>query len=132
MIAPSPGRTLKTLVVDDNRDAATSLGVLMGHWGHNVRVAFSGLEALDAVISFRPELILLDIEMPIMHGGQLAETMRHLPELNRSLIVALTGTDPADGRLCSYRRFFDDYLIKPCNLQRLKLLLARASLRPLA
>jgi two-component system, sensor histidine kinase len=127
MIAPSPERMLNALVVDDNRDAATSLGVLLGLWGHNVRVAFSGPEALEAVISFGPEFILLDIEMPIMHGDQLAETLRQLPTLNRSLIVALSGTNPADGRMSSHRNFFDDYLMKPCNLQSLKHLLARAS-----
>jgi CheY-like chemotaxis protein len=130
MIAPSSGRMLKVLVVDDNRDAAATLAILLRLWGHDVRVAFSGLEALQTAIVFRPEFMLLDVEMPIMHGGKLAETIRQLPELNRPVIVALSGTDPTDGRLDACRNLFDEYLIKPYHLQRLQHLLAGAPQRP--
>jgi CheY-like chemotaxis protein len=122
---PATTHPLRILVVDDNRDAATALAILLRLWGHDVRTAFRGIDAVVVAPSFHPDLILLDIEMPHMHGGMVAEYLRQMPELERSTIIAVSGTDPLDDRLDGYRSVFDDYILKPYNLQRLERLLAR-------
>jgi CheY-like chemotaxis protein len=121
-------RLLKILVVDDNRDAAATLGTLLQLWGHEVCVTTSGEEALNAAPSFLPDLVLLDVEMPKMQGGKIAEALREMQELKWTSIVAISGTDPEDSRLRSYRFLFDDYLIKPYNLERLERLLGSYAL----
>ena len=121
-------RMLKILVVDDNRDAAATLGTLLRLWGHEVCVTTNGAEALTAAPSFLPDLVLLDVEMPKMHGGKVAEALREMPELKWTSIVAISGTDPEDSRLQSYRFLFDNYLIKPYNLERLERLVGSSAL----
>lgn len=111
---------LKILIVDDNADAASTLASLLRLWGHDVQVCYSGLEALKVAPSFGPDLIFLDMQMPEMHGGEVAEAVRSLPALGHSRIVALSANDPDDSRFDGYRRLFDDYVIKPCNLQDLE------------
>jgi CheY-like chemotaxis protein len=121
----STTRPLRILVVDDNRDAAAALAILLRLWGNEVRTVLRGSDALVLAPSFRPDFILLDIEMPHMHGGMVAQYLRQMPELERSVIIAVSGTDPLDDRLDGYRSLFDDYIMKPYNLQRLEHLLAR-------
>ena len=94
------------------------------HWGHEVQVARSGVEALERAPCFLPQVVLLDIEMPWMHGGEIARRLRRLPGLGQVWIVATSGTDLQDERLAGYEREFDDYLPKPYNLERLERLLA--------
>lgn len=115
---------MRILIVDDNRDAATALAILLKLWGHDVRTALRGSDALVLAPLCRPDLVLLDIEMPHMHGGMVAQRLREMPELEDSTIVAVSGTDPLDDRLNGYRSLFDDYIMKPYNLQRLEDLLA--------
>jgi CheY-like chemotaxis protein len=117
-------RMLRVLVVDDYPDAAATLRILLGLWGHEVQTAGSGAEALAAAAAFRPDVVLLDVEMPRLHGGEVARRLRQLPGLGRVLIVATSGTDRDDPRLDGYRSHFDDYLPKPYNLERLERLLA--------
>jgi CheY-like chemotaxis protein len=122
---PSTTEKLRVLVVDDNRDAAAALAILLRLWGHDVRTVLRGSDALVLAPSFRPDFILLDIEMPYMHGGTVAQYLRQMPELERSMIIAVSGTDPFDDRLDRYRSLFDDYILKPYNLQHLARLLGR-------
>lgn len=123
MHGSASARTLNVLVVDDYQDAAATLSVLLERWGHNVRVAQSGVEALAAARSFRPNVVLLDIEMPNMHGGEVARRLRRLPGGEQISIIAVSGTDPDDQRLDGYTHLFDGYLAKPYNLDRLEHLL---------
>lgn len=126
--ANSLERSLRILVVDDNRDAATALSILLKLWGHDVRISLRGTDAFLAAPLFCPDIVLLDIEMPGMHGGKAAELLRQMPELERTSIIAVSGTDPLDNRLVRYRTLFDDYVMKPYNLQRLERLLANHAL----
>src|SRR5262245_53172311 len=77
---------LRVLIADDNRDAADTLAVLCRLWGHTVCVAYDGPTALDLADKSEPHVILLDIRMPGMHGGEVAERMRRSPLLRQSLI----------------------------------------------
>ena len=114
---------MRVLVADDNQAAAASLAILLRLWGYKAHVVHDGLSALQATPRFQPHVALLDIEMPKMHGGEVARRLRLLRELGKILIVATTGTEPQDQRLTGYAGVFDSYLPKPYNLERLESLL---------
>jgi CheY-like chemotaxis protein len=98
-----PGNSLRVLVVDDNADAADALALLLGLWGHSVAVAQSGLAGIDVAEFFEPQVILLDIQMPGMHGGQVAQHLREVAQFKTALIIAITAYEPSDKRLADYR-----------------------------
>jgi CheY-like chemotaxis protein len=115
--------TMRILVADDNRDAADTLVMLLEMWGHEVRVAYDGLSALKLARHFKPQVALLDIQMPRMNGGDVARNLRHHAALSGITIVATSASDPDDCRLAEYRGEFDAYLPKPCDSERLEELL---------
>jgi CheY-like chemotaxis protein len=117
-------KLLRVLVVDDNRDAADSLAVLLRLWGHTVVVAYDGKAGLDAALLFNPQAVLLDISMPLLHGGTLARQLRGLPQFQAAMIVATTANNFDDPRLDHWRSYFDSFLGKPYNLIVLEELLA--------
>jgi CheY-like chemotaxis protein len=127
---PPAGGPMRVLVVDDNRDAANSLALLVRLWGHEARVAYGGADGLHAAVEFRPQAAFLDVEMPGMHGGQLAQAIRATPGLEKILLVAASGSDPDDPRLAPYVTLFDDFVRKPYNLPRLEALLAARAAHP--
>jgi two-component system CheB/CheR fusion protein len=117
-------RPLRILVADDNRDAADSLRMLLEIWGHEVRTAYDGQEALDVAASFRPHVALLDLRMPHVHGGEVARRLREQPGAALLLLVATTAHCKDDSRVEPYRDVFDCHLCKPVNLTELEQLLA--------
>ena len=86
------------LVVDDNRDSADMLAIVLRHHGHNVQVAYSGPTALEVAREQRPSVILLDLGMPSMDGYTVARHLRDQPETKNALIVAVTGYGLAGDR----------------------------------
>ena len=125
MASASPGGDcLRVLIVDDNQDAANALSILLGLWGHSVAVAYSGTTAIKLAESFDPQVALLDIWMPGMHGGEVARHFRQSTALKDALIIAVTAHPLNDSRLDEWREYFDDVLSKPCNLAQLEDLLA--------
>src|SRR5206468_839321 len=106
----------RVLVVDDNRDAAESLAVLLGRMGLEVRVADGGLAALEALAAFDPEVIFLDIGMPVMDGYEVVRRIRHEPGGGDRLVIALTGWGQEDDRRKSREAGFDYHLTKPVDL----------------
>jgi CheY-like chemotaxis protein len=113
----------RVLVVDDNFDAAESLGVLLRFLGAEVEVANDGQAALDVLTSFRPELVLLDIGMPGMDGYEVAARIRALPEHQGVTLVALTGWGQSEDRERSHAAGFDRHLVKPIDIETLEALL---------
>jgi CheY-like chemotaxis protein len=107
------------LVVDDNRDAAQSLGVLLRLIGVDSQVAFSGAEALAALPVYRPDVVLLDLGMPEMDGEEVARRIRAHPEFHGLRLVALTGWGQAADRERSRAAGFDYHLIKPADVAAL-------------
>jgi PAS domain S-box-containing protein len=101
------------LVVDDNVDAALSTTLLLRAWGHEVQTAFSGPAALDAVRTFRPEILLLDIGLPGMSGYEVARHLRSEPSLQGMIIVAITGYGQESDRQRSFDSGFDYHITKP-------------------
>ena len=113
------------LVVDDNVDAAESLALLLRLEGHDVRVAHDGPAALAAVEAEPPDLLFLDIGMPVMNGYDVAQRLRQRPGLGHLLLVAMTGWGQEEDRRRSQEAGFDHHLVKPVEPDALHQLLAR-------
>jgi PAS domain S-box-containing protein len=105
------GRRL--LVVDDNKDAADSLAMLLRLEGHEVRVAYDGPAALNLVNGYRPEIVFLDIGMPGMDGYEVARRLRQHPGLENVLLAALTGWGQQEDRRRTTEAGFDRHFVKP-------------------
>lgn len=125
--AAQPSRPVachRVLVVDDNQDAARSLATMLKFIGNEVATAHDGLEAIEIVPDFAPDLILLDIEMPRLNGYETAKRLREQPWGQRVTLVALTGWTQDEDRRQSRDAGFDFHLVKPIELAALEKLLA--------
>src|SRR6202042_2040576 len=84
-------KTLRVLIVDDNRDGADALGLLVEELGNQTHVTYGGTQALDVATAFRPDLMLVDLVMPGMDGCALVMSLRQIPAFADTKIVAITG-----------------------------------------
>ena len=114
----------RVLIVDDNHDAADTLGELLTSLGATVQVAHSGHAALDMLDTFEPEAILLDIGMPELDGYDVARAIRSNKRHANLLIIALTGWGQAEDERRSRAAGFDHHIVKPPDIARLHDLLA--------
>jgi CheY-like chemotaxis protein len=114
----------RILVVDDNGDAAESLGMVLRLLGADVRVAHDGHQAIEAFGAYGPAVVLLDIGMPGMDGYEVARTLRRRFPDHRAALVALTGWGQAKDRRLSQEAGFDHHLVKPADINALQALLA--------
>lgn len=119
--------SLRVLVVDDNRDAATTLGMLLKLLGADVLIVNDGLSALEAVNSYQPAVVFLDIGMPGMDGNEVARRIREQPEHQHLTLVALTGWGQQEDRRLSSESGFDHHMLKPADIATLKKLFASVS-----
>jgi CheY-like chemotaxis protein len=115
----------RILVVDDNVDAAESLALVLRMEGHEVRVAHDGPAALAAVEAEPPDLVFLDIGMPVMNGYDVAQRLRQRPGLENLVLVAMTGWGQEEDRRRSQEAGFDHHLVKPVEPETLHKLLVR-------
>jgi signal transduction histidine kinase len=113
----------RILVVDDNVDAAESLGELLRDYGHEVATAHDGSRALDHARLHRPEIVLLDISMPEMDGYEVAKRIRDELGLGDALLVALTGYGEDRHRRLAREAGFDQHITKPVDASKLEELL---------
>ncbi len=122
--APAPaGRTHRVLVVDDHRDSAESLGILLRLMGNTVVTCGSGEEALRIATEFRPEIFFLDIGLPDMNGYELAGRLKSIPGFENAYFVAQTGWGQETDRRRSNESGFQAHLVKPIDIDLLKELL---------
>jgi signal transduction histidine kinase len=105
----------RILVVDDNAPAAKGLTSLLGKRGHLTEMALSGQEALDKILTFKPDVVILDIGLPDMSGYEVAEKIKNTP-LRPKRLIALTGYGQDDDKAKSKEAGFDAHLIKPVSL----------------
>jgi CheY-like chemotaxis protein len=117
-------RGQRILVVDDNRDAADSLRLMLELLGADVHIARSGREALTRFAECRADAVLLDIGMPEMDGYEVARAIRQRPEGKGTMIVAVSGWGQESDRQRSREAGFDHHLVKPADLQAIEMLLA--------
>jgi PAS domain S-box-containing protein len=127
--APRPvgEKSRRVLVVDDNRDAASSLAKWVEILGHETRCAFDGFEALAVAAGFRPHLVLLDIGLPEMNGYEVARRIRAQEWGEKMILAAVSGWGRDADRDEAKRAGFDRHLTKPPQPQSLRDLLEMIS-----
>jgi CheY-like chemotaxis protein/anti-sigma regulatory factor (Ser/Thr protein kinase) len=124
-VAPvTPSSRLRILVVDDLRDSANSMALLLQLEGHEVLTAHDGRQAVEIALRERPDVVLLDIGLPELNGYQACKAMRE-GGLAETLIVAMTGYGQDQDRRRSQQAGFDAHLVKPLDLLAIRELLAR-------
>ncbi|MGY2485485.1 PAS domain-containing hybrid sensor histidine kinase/response regulator [Cupriavidus sp. CP313] len=119
---PAPRR--RVLVVDDNADSADSMAELLGLLGHEARAAHGGQQALDMVAEFRPDCVLLDLEMPDMSGFEVLPALRQACGPRAVQFLALTGHGTAEDQRRSELAGFHAHLTKPLAIEALSRALA--------
>ena len=117
----------RILIVDDNVDAATSLGLLLKLTGHETQVGHSGPAALELVASFGPDAIFLDIGLPGMNGYEVARTIRSMARIRQPYLIALTGWGSDEDKRLAKEVGFDQHLTKPIDAGAVNDVLRRLS-----
>ncbi len=123
--AHSPSAARRILVVDDNRDSAESMAMLLQLCGHQTWLAFDGSSAVSLAAEHSPDVVVLDIGLPGMDGYQVARTLRGLPQTSDSLLIALTGYGQEQDRQRSKAAGFSQHLVKPVDVESLLQAIAR-------
>jgi signal transduction histidine kinase len=113
--APTPRACRRILVVDDNVDSAQCMALLLKIDGHEVYVAHDGRAAIDTAQTLRPQVVLLDIGLPKMDGYEVAKRLREWPEMQKTVLIALTGYGREEDHRLSEQAGFDYHLTKPVN-----------------
>nr|MBS0021649.1 PAS domain S-box protein [Gammaproteobacteria bacterium] len=122
-VAAPPLATRRVLLVDDNPDVAHSLARLMEMLGHETRIAFDGLEAVEVAAVFQPHLVLLDIGLPKLDGYDAARRIRAQPWGEQMVLAAVTGWGQEVDRQRAKVAGFDHHLTKPVKIEALQALL---------
>jgi len=133
VISPLPavgGAPCRILLVDDNVDAAASLGKLLQLLGHDVRLAHEGKSAIDTARRYHPDVVVLDIGMPGFDGYEVAKQLRREPGFDHTRLIALTGYGQEEDRRRSLGAGFDVHLVKPVDMVALQELLGPAEEPP--
>jgi signal transduction histidine kinase/ActR/RegA family two-component response regulator len=118
-------RSLRVLIVEDNLDAAEMLDVAVSQLGHATRLAHDGASAITFAGQFVPDVILLDIGLPVMNGYAVAQALRARPEFDHIHIAALTGWGQDEDRRKAREAGFDSHFTKPLAPSAMEDLLAR-------
>ena len=111
-------------MVDDDRDGADALGLLLEELGNQVHVTYGGTQAFDVATVFRPDLMLIDLAMPDMDGCRLVTSFRQMPAFAQTKIVAVTGHADQGHKTLAMKAGFDTVLFKPVALTEIRAVLA--------
>lgn len=114
-------KSKRVLIAEDNRDGAESLRHLVEAWGHQAEVAYDGGTAVERATSFCPEIVIIDINMPVMDGYQAARLLKVADD--RVLLIAMTGSPTVETRDRARDAGFHHHYVKPIELKELKDLL---------
>ena len=119
----------RVVVLDDNKDAADTLAMMLGLLGHDVQCLYDPELAAALVESFDPEIVFLDIGMPGVSGYEIARTLRRLPNGESRLLVAVTGWGQPEDLRRTAEAGFDHHLVKPPELDAIRRICAAVSPR---
>ena len=117
-------KKLEILVADDNEDAADMLASLLRIAGHEVRLANDGHHAVRSALANRPDIAIIDIGMPGLNGHEVAKAFRKIPEMQKVVLVALTGWGSAEDLMATKDAGFDHHLTKPVQIEKIGAILA--------
>lgn len=115
---------LRVLVIDDNRDFAESIAVLLRMFGHQVEIAGDGRAGLNAAMQFEADVIVLDIGLPGMDGYELATRLRRIHSERQPLLIALSGYGRVEDKTRAAAAGIEHYLVKPADSDRLQEIIA--------
>jgi CheY-like chemotaxis protein len=107
------GKRLRILVVEDNRDAADSLRLLLELYGYEATVAYSGPDGVKAAQQWQPDVVLCDIGLPGLDGYGVARRLRQNPSTAKARLIAVTGNGAENDKRRSREVGFDAHLVKP-------------------
>jgi signal transduction histidine kinase/ActR/RegA family two-component response regulator len=124
---PAAGRGLRILVVDDNVDAANTLAELLRIKGHEVRVAYEGLSAVEGATSFRPQVAILDLGLPGLNGYEVAQRLEEELLDDAPLLIAVSGYGREEDLRRSSESGFDHHFVKPVEVATLLRVLAEVA-----
>ena len=122
-----PPSRRRVLVIEDNLDAAETLGELLSLAGHEVETAHDGADGLRKALSFNPEVVLCDIGLPGMNGYDVARAMRAAPALASAVLVAVTGYALPEDQKRAAEAGFDHHLSKPVSLEQIHSVVASSA-----
>lgn len=125
--APPPSAQVRhrVLIADDNEDSALSLSMLLDSMGHETKVVHDGRSAVEAAEMFRPDVAIVDIDMPRLNGYQVAQILRERPAAKGMLLIAMTGWAQESDRERGREAGFHAHLAKPVAIDALQALLAK-------
>ncbi|HWV16336.1 MAG TPA: response regulator [Cellvibrio sp.] len=109
----------RVLIVDDYADVADTLAQWLRLAGHSVQTAYTGAQAIESTVAFQPDVVLLDIGLPDSSGFDIAKKLRALPNLQKFLLVAVTGYGQASLRKSVLEAGFDEHFAKPMDFEKL-------------
>ncbi|MRX07152.1 response regulator [Pseudoduganella sp. FT25W] len=107
----------RVLIVDDNRDAADLTAELLGLHGHVTATAYGGREGINRAVEFVPDVVLLDLGMPVVDGFAVAIALRQIRALDRAVLVAYTAWNDTATRNRTIASGFDSHVVKPAKLE---------------
>src|SRR5215468_2304027 len=114
-----PPHARRILVADDNVDGADTLGMLLRQHGHEVEIVYNGAKAVEVAATFHPEVIFLDLGMPIMDGFETARRLRVSLGERRARLIAISGYGQLLERQRARAAGFDDFVVKPASPERI-------------
>jgi signal transduction histidine kinase/ActR/RegA family two-component response regulator len=126
-VAKTVAAPRKILIVDDNRDAAISLALLLKMIGHEVFIAHDGEEAIEAAAAIEPDAVLLDIGLPKLNGYEVARRIREQKRDRALRLIALTGWGQEEDRILAREAGFDAHMVKPVDIEVLSGLLVETA-----
>jgi signal transduction histidine kinase len=126
-----PASALQVLVIEDNRDAATTLCMLLRAFGYDAAVAHSGPDGIDKARRLQPQVVLCDIGLPGMDGFAVARALRHDPAFAKTRLIAVTGYGREEDKSRALEAGFDEHITKPADAEQLLAKLAVINQTPL-
>jgi len=111
----STTKHVRVLVVEDNRDSAESLRMLLSTQGYEVALAYTGMEGVEAARSARPDVVICDVGLPGMDGYAVARAIRMNPATAKARLIAVTGYGEHEDRVRALASGFDTHLVKPAD-----------------
>jgi len=109
----------RILVVDDLKDITETMGLLFETLGHDTRIAADGQQAVDAAIAFEPDIVFMDLDMPVLNGYEAARAIRSAPLACQPFLIALTASTGVAVEVATRACGFDFYLRKPADTNAL-------------